>query len=319
MEQANWLSKAQAMELADAFTQDKSIIKISTHGDADGCTSACLLKKVLKKPVSVSIPREFGSWEEGTVFMLDMKPKGDYTGICIDHHPDHPEERKYSLIWDTVPTSLIVYKLFPIPDEEKWKVVVGLVGDGTPQLVPPEVFKLCPELLRRTYSIYPRLGESSLYHYPIWLMISSGINALCKTRQEDLAFSILDNASSPMELLRNSAASEAKEILKEAVNTWLRDGNYLTIGEILIGEIDSEYGIEKDIATRLSEQTHFTTLIINHRTKGVSIRGILSTLLYQMFKDNTILEIGGHPGFMGATLKGEIKDIIERIRREIPI
>lgn len=292
---------------------------ISTHADADGVASACLFNTLFDPPLPVEVQRIFGTWSTSTTYVLDMVPEGDYKEVVIDHH-QHPENPSYALKRQDVPTSLIIWNLWKdrIPREKWWLSAVGLVGDGQAALIPHDVFKQEPLLLQRITSIYPE-GKSGfnikVYDNPVWFQLSSPINALCKTRHENMAYNILNQADGPLDIVKNPVASEAKQSLNFEKNKWMREGSYFLIGEVIIGLVDSDYIIERDIARQIEQEKHSTTLIINERSKNGSVRGVLSTWLEQLFADKTLLDIGGHPGFMGATLTGNLDEIIQRIRR----
>jgi len=101
------------------------------------------------------------------------------------------------------------------------------------------------------------------------------------------------------------------------VAKWYREGSYTSIGEIIVGQIDSTFAIEKDIARELESNTRKTAIILNVRGKGGSIRGLLSGWLASIFSDRSILEVGGHPGFMGFKLVGSWEEALERIRARV--
>ena len=119
------------------------------HHDPDGVTSALFTYYHLNKKANVKCPEIFGDtdgWKDGD-YMVDMRPTtGDIKGTVIDHHPNHIEDRKYELYHEEYPASLITYEMFKedIPEKDRWKVACGLVGDGQPELIPPEVFIQTP-------------------------------------------------------------------------------------------------------------------------------------------------------------------------------
>ena len=170
----------------------KGIELLYTHDDADGITSAVLLAHAfpIKK---VNCPEDFGDFEakadlakgyQPPDLVTDMVPKDpEYSGLVIDHHPSHPEEskRKYILVWDGIPTTGIVYKLFKdqIPKEYHWKVAVGLCGDGQPELIPAEIWTSCPSLLDSYTVPYEKYGKITFGKIPVFLKLSAMINAPC--------------------------------------------------------------------------------------------------------------------------------------------
>jgi len=296
-------------------------VRISTHADADGLAAASLLASVFDAPASVYPQRLFGNYVENSDFILDMRPnnpEGCKEAIVIDHHLGHPTSPPYRLIYEDLPASLIVYKLLKdrLPKEITWKVSVGCVGDGEPFRVPLEVIKSHPQLFEKSLSLYVRkAGEISTYEYPVWLLLASGLNALCKFKNETLAYQLIAEARSPLELVNDGRLIEAKSKLRDEVNRCFKEGIFMKIGEVVLGLINSEASCEKDLANKIEIDTHSTALIVNLRDNIISCRGILSSLLGEYFKDGKIIELGGHPGYMGGTLKSTPESLIEALRR----
>lgn len=290
---------------------------VSAHGDPDGITSAVLYAKAFPN-VEVYIQQEFGMFQKDTQVILDMVPKEPFTGLVIDHHPLHPENPPYKLVFGHEPASLLTYKFVKansnLPESEIWKVVVGLVGDGAPELTPVEVWKKYPVLLERVCSLYPKGIEVNVYDNPCWLLLSSGLNALCKAGKAQQAYEVLYNAKHPLELVSNVLLKEAKEEHRKEVDSWLKDGIYTAIGEVMVGIVDSELSVEKDVAIKLAEQSHRTAIVVNLRSRNVAIRGVLGEYIQELFSDKQIIDMGGHPAFKGGKLVGDLEEVYRRVR-----
>lgn len=292
----------------------KEAIGISTHNDADGVGAAVLLQAALGREVPVAVQKNFGEVAPGTNVVTDMVPLGDFTGYVIDHHPLHKEDRKYNLIYGQTPAGHVVWETFKdlIPQRQWWKVAVSLVGDGKSNMIPSEVFRAEPSLLHRTMSIYQKGSETNTYTWPIWMMVSSPVNALCKTGQEQVAYQVLKNVDTPIELINNPVVGEAKSMIKNEMQRVIRDGVFYTLKEVIVGFISSNYPLEKELATKLEASEKMTAMVVNTNTKNLSSRGVLSNLLREELA--LVVDMNGHPGYMGGKLKVTEKELIECLK-----
>ena len=118
-------------------------IRVSSHSDADGVYSTSLLATIF--PIEeVVFPDVFGEVLDEDVVLDQVPIKPEYSGIVIDHHPQHLERRKYTLVLGDSPTSVVVYDLFKdkIKKEDLWKVIGGAVGDGQGETIPEEIWEI---------------------------------------------------------------------------------------------------------------------------------------------------------------------------------
>jgi len=291
------------------------IQKLACHNDADGLTSGVFLTFVFKT-AGVFCPADFGKWpivaqgqEIPPDVCCDMIPfDPNWTGLAFDHHPGHPPEdqRKYKLVWGNVPTSLVVFNTFKdvIPVEQRWKVAVGLVGDGQPELIPNEVWKSTPTLLEYYTRPYEKYGKLTFSSFPIYLSITSAINAACKIPENWYqAYQVLRKASTPYDIIEDKALLAAKEMVKTEEARVIREANPVNVyGWLKLWTMSSKFQIERTLAFRAEEATHVTTLVINEETKRMSMRGPLAELVCEFLNQNGV-QIHGHPGFSGGTLK----------------
>lgn len=303
------------------------IKKLSMHDDADGITSAVLMSYIfdVKK---VWAPDDFGVWPIKPYILngkeeippdacVDMLPQNPlWQGLAIDHHPGHPPEdkRSYQLIHGEAPASVIIYTLFKnyIPQEQRWKVAVGAVGDGQPEIIPPDVWRENPVLLEETISLWKKYGKYAkggpleMSSYPIYFMLSSGINAACKIPEKwYLAYSVLRNAKSPWDLLNDSSLKASKGFLNDEKTRILSESHPIQLRSgIKIWGFTSETKIERTLAWELNEKDKKTIVAVNTQTGRGSIRGVLATLVYDHLTQNGY-KASGHPGFGGIKLKAD--------------
>lgn len=303
-------------ELYQKYGIDK-IEKLAMHDDADGLTSGVLLTFAFKTG-EVTCPEDFGDWPivpDPTKNLkvpdacCDMIPKNpEWTGVCIDHHPGHPEpdKRKYKLIWGEVPATLMVYRLFKdiIPKEHRWKVAVGLVGDGQPELIPSEVWKDYPFLLENyTRAFVTKWGKTEFSQFPIFMRLSSNINAACKIPDKwYVAYQVLKACKDPMQILEDPALLTAKDMIERETKRVQAEHHAIDLSaHFRVWKIETEYRIERTLAWISEEASHKTTLVINDKTKRMSMRGPLSE-----FYCEELAKVGysvhGHPGFAGGKL-----------------
>jgi len=308
-------------EIEQLKAQVEPIKKLAFHDDADGVSSAVLLSYVFRIE-KVWAPEDFGEWPlkpykiEGQAELelppdacVDMVPSNpQWSGLCIDHHPLHPpeNERKYKLIFGDAPTAVIIYTLFKnvIPKEQKWKVAVGAVGDGQPELIPTEIWREYPVLLEEMVSSWDKYGKLETASYPIYFRLSSGINAMCKLPEKWYsAYTILRNAKSPWDLINDSSLKSAKEIVDEERARILRETTPIQLRNgIRLWVFESQTKIERTIAWELWDKDKRTVVALNKATGRGSIRGVLATLIYEHLNQHGF-KASGHPGFGGLKLR----------------
>jgi len=328
----NPLSKKEYLELKREI---EPIQKLAMHDDGDGISSGVLFTSLFKTK-EVWCPEDFGVWSikglknsNGEIVYppdacVDMVPQDpNWEGkICIDHHPDHlPENlRKYKLIFGNVPAAVIIYKVFKpfIPRSQRWKVVVGAVGDGQPEVVPPEIWREYPILLERTVTTYSRYGNLQTAKFPIFLRLSAPINAACKIPGKwIIAFNVLRNARSPLDILEDPALKSAKEFVEEEHKNIIQSSNAIELRSgIKIWRFSSELKLERTLAYELEQTDKVTTIAVNEKTGRGSIRGVLATLVYEHLKASGF-KASGHPGFGGLRLKKDqtVDDLIDCLRK----
>ena len=308
----------------------KGIELLYTHDDADGISSAVLLAHAFPLK-NINCPEDFGEWEakedlaknyKPPDVATDMIPKDpNWIGICIDHHPNHHpvEVRKYTLVWDSIPTTGIVYKLFKeqIPEEYRWKVAVGLAGDGQPELIPPEIWKNCPALLDMYSVPYEKYGRITFSKIPVFLKLSSMVNAGCKIPEKwYTSYQVLKNAKEPLDVLEDPALKAAKESVDEEERRIFKESRPIELPHFRVWEISSDYKIERSLGWKSEETDKKTTIVVNSKTGRISLRGVLSLIVYEELKKMNY-NINGHPGFGGGKLKKDqnVEQLIRDLRK----
>jgi len=278
-------------------------MKIYTHHDADGITAAVLFIHSKFEDIEdiegVSFPQKFGEVDEVSEddYIFDMRPQNpDIKCRVVDHHPDHPRKRKYNLIWANYPTSLIVYEMHQEALRKiSWKCVVGLAGDGQPELVPSQIWDGWPDLLARKAYARDQFGKLSVSTYPIYMLLSSYINAFARLLRELEGLELLYSAKTPWDIIRSSEAERAKEDIRSETNKALKSASIEDYDNVVLIDYESLYRIGGILATRINEATKKTTIAWNRQTGTGNIRGVLSNFIIKKFK----LEGAGHPGFAG--------------------
>lgn len=276
------------------------------HHDADGVSSVVLwmlAHGLTPDDVEVRAADYFGQVYSDDKICFDMVPEDpNWEGIVFDHHPQHPPDHKYTLYWDSVPTTLIVYNKFnyEIPDEHKWKVVVGVVGDGQPELIPVEIFDMFPSLLDEVLYVYS--GEVK-FGLPRYKLLSSGINSLMRLGNHDYALRLLYNAKRPEQLLLDEEANKARDMIRNEYNKVLRNAHFVKLTNCIVYvEFESSVDITGRLATDYADRLGCTVIAYNIANGKVSIRGDLALWIVKRLNEKGI-EAGGHPGFCGANLE----------------
>jgi len=294
---------------------------ILAHSDADGVTSAYLLARTIED-ARVYFPKRFREfrWEgvAGDV-LVDKVPEEGYTGLVIDHHPDHPEEPEYWLYWGSVPASLLVYDLVAdkLPEEEHWKLIPGLVGDGRAEIIPVSFWSRYPELLENIVTVRKYRGSTYLYSSPVWFLLSSPLNAACRTGKSQLALERLAIAKSPLDLVFDQKLQEEKTRFTKELDRVRSESRAIQIGNcVLVWMVSSPYKVEGILATELWEEKKITSIVINEQRRSGSIRGVLADYLKTRLV--TKWNIGGHAGFAGLDLEGiDMEEVVKALIKDL--
>ena len=301
------------------------MVKIVTHHDADGVSSAILLLKSLGlkyNEVEIIFPEEFGDVTSNPDFCLDMRPdKGSehFIGSVIDHHPGHPKEHDYQLYWEDVPTSVVVFNNFNdlIDSKDRWYAAVGAVGDGQPEKIPYQLFQEFPELLdiKRTKVYKGKFTEFT--ELPLYKSISSPVNALIRIGKPIEALRLLWDCKNPSDILKVKEFEIAKAKMWAEINKVLNTkGISYRIGYYIhVWTIESRYNIGGVIASMDSSDNGVTSIVYNKKTGAGNIRGDLSKLIEMKFLEHGITA-GGHYGFAGFKYHGD-EEILYKIVREV--
>lgn len=306
--------------LLDKIRKRRDVSKVAIHDDADGITCGVLLNLVYTIH-DVFCPQEFGDAEDSEV-VADMIPKEkNKPYLVFDHHPNHPPkgERKYTLVWDVVPASLIIYNIFKdqIPKDERWKVAVGVVGDGQAELIPTEIWRDFPELMDGYSTVYEKYGLK-FSMYPIYARISSGINATCKLAEDKwyTGYQVLKNASSPIDLIEDPSLVAAKALLREEYRNVLKETHPIDLPYIRFWKIKSHMKMERHLAPIAMKNSIKSTMIVNDLTKKISLRGALTVLICEQL-NKMGYNINGHPGFAGGQLRPdqEPEDLLKDLKK----
>jgi len=301
-------------------------LKVAFHWDADGVASAVLINSVFKILENDNYPYSpdlFGYYPDVDLSLDLGEPvfENNFHGLCIDHH-EHSEDCKYKLVWSYVPTGLIIYELLKeyIPDSEKWKVVVSVVGDGQKELVPDEVWELYPELWEMRGNVYHSYGKSTLRVYPLFSRLSSMINNLCRTGYVMEAYKLLRDAKSPYDVVNNALAIESGTELKEEIDRIIHSkGSPLEIAmnNILgVVVVPSKHNIQGRIASMLLKNNEFVTfVVVNPINKVASIRGVMAKYISNQL-NKLGYKCGGHAGYCACTLEDtNINKFIHDVKR----
>jgi len=298
-------------------------ITLRCHHDADGIVTAYFTSFGVDNAEIEIWDGDFGDTTglKPGDYMLDMRPIQNMEGlICIDHHLPHIENRKYTLISDVVPASLIAYNLYKenIPKSEHWKLSIGLVGDGAGHLIPPNIFKQCPELLTPIKTgAYSRYGRWSISQQPTYRLLSSAINSLLRTRRFDKALRELKYSKSPMSLIHSLDIKAAKAEIRTEFDNIMKECDIFEFPNLSVILFYSDLRMSGYLATKLLESVGTPAILaINRKTNKGSLRGDLA-LYWQdkLSKLSQYIEISGHPGFMGATLKANADAFIEELTK----
>lgn len=304
-------------------------LTVAFHKDADGVYSTALLSTVFKIKYIYS-PDRFQDYlyflEEQTNANLPIHIAVDlgqplykeYKNLVIDHHVH--EDPWYPLVWDNVPTGLIIYNLFKdkIPDDKKWYVAGSLIGDGQAELIPDEVWDLSPELLGVYHRVYETYGQLKLSRgFPLYKLLSSPINAMCRLGNAGEAVRQVVRTRSPKDILENKAMNSDKETIEKERKRILIEYSPIDINHFLaIMVIESNAWMVGRIASDLKNADDSKTyIVVNSKKEEISIRGDLAGYIGRKLNASGF-KCGGHEGYYGGVLSKEqsVEDLLKTLR-----
>jgi len=299
-------------------------VRIVAHWDGDGLASGHFASfGVPDSELTIGVyEKGFGNTEglSKNDWMVDMKPMdANWDGHCIDHHLPHPDKHKYELISGVEPATLLTWQHFKekIPKNEWWKIAIGCMGDGQPELIPTEVFRECPSLMQSIKtSAFQSYGKWKISTYPVYKLLSSPINAFLRKGEYESAINLIRYADTPMSLISSEDAQIAKSDIRNDYQMAVKDCEMIQFGNLAVVLFYSKYRMSGYIGSSLlSALDNKTVMAINKRNGSISLRGDLATYYRDMMKKLDYLEIDGHAAFMGGKLKKNyhtlISDLVE--------
>jgi hypothetical protein len=294
------------------------IPKIRYHHDADGITTAYLASYGIKNAKLEGWDGKFGDTTglKSGDWMVDMRPMQNMEGLnVIDHHLPHREDRKYNLISDEVPASLIAFNKYKedIPKSEWWKVAIGVMGDGQPELIPPEVFNQCPQLLTRVKtSSYQSYGKWKISYYPTYKLLSSYVNSFLRKRDFENALNLIQYSQQPSNILHSVKAQMAKLDVRKEFENIIKTCDSYDFADISVFIFQSDYRMTGYIASAMQGSLDGKTVMaINRKDGSGSLRGELAYYFRDKLDSLDYLLIDGHPGFCGVTVTSNPDNLIE--------
>jgi len=294
------------------------MVTIRCHHDADGITTGYFTAYGVPGAKLEIWDGKFGDTtglKEGD-YMVDMRPIQNMKGLnVIDHHGPHREDRKYNLIIDEVPASLIAWREFKddIPKAEWWKLAIGLMGDGQPELIPTEVFDSCPQLLTKIKtSSYSSYGKWKIGYYPVYKLLSSYVNSFLRIGKHDDAINLISYSQSPINILHSSKAIVAKIEVKKDFENIVKTCDSYQFENLAVFIFNSDFRMTGYVASALQDSVEGKPIIaINRKDGSGSLRGDLAYYWRDKLKHLEYITVDGHPGFCGLTCTANPDTFIE--------
>ncbi len=306
---------------------NKDDLTISVHGDADGISSATLLLKAMGRDydnVKIEFPRLFGDTTFEPDIVLDQAPRdSNYDGLVIDHHDAHwgrdndyelvysPQYCASRLVWDSLKDK--------IPKGERWKVSIGIAGDGGEDEIPPEVFVEAPSLITETgYTYGKNYGRDLDYSAQhAFVLAKSLLNYGTRMGQSDYSMSKLMQADDVFDIVNDNWLRNAKKQVQNEMKDIYKDntkGKIEVYGYLAFMEYESEYRVW--VAQDVYSRTNKTSIAVNSQDGSFSIRGPLAQLIARMLDRIDGISAGGHLSYAG----GKLEDVeVDFLRKQIPM
>lgn len=305
-------------------TFGKKSVRVGTHTDMDGLTSLFLFscKYTIEDYFFATAFGNVTSSDKSIIadVILDMVPNDKtWEGLVIDHHPTHPEVPRYQLILGEVPAALMVYYAVKddLLDEDKWKVIIGVAGDGRPELVPTEIWDQYPSLMREHTVTIRDYGQKTYVNtFPLWMQLSSSLNAATRVGKPTVAFDILMKAQNPYEIVNNPHLRDMKQSVNNEVKRVKDQYRGLKMGPIVYFEYESSYIIGSLLAYAIESKQRCPVVVLNRTHNNASIRGAQTQWLVDKLAARGFT-VGGHPGYAGLTLKTKTTSELKKALREI--
>lgn len=294
---------------------------IRCHHDADGIIAAYFTKYGESNCTIDVWNGEFGDTKNlnsGDI-MVDMRPRQNMKGlIVIDHHGPYPDDREYTLYTGSVPASYLCWEKYKesIPKSDWWKLAIGLMGDGQPELIPAEVYNECPALLSK-WKIGSKLeyNKWKVSYLPIYKLLSSYINSLLRTNQFAKALDLIKTAENPLQILLDPDTIKAKALVRAELENIMRTCKSYNFDDISVFIYYSDLRMSGYIASTMQNSLDKTILAINAKDGRGSLRGDLSLYFKDKLNKLDYVEIDGHPGFMGITVSLNIDKFISDLEK----
>jgi len=293
-------------------------VELRCHWDADGlCSGHFATFGIPDSELKIGVYEKGFGYTGGLTkdsWMLDMKPQ-DYKwdGTCIDHHLPHDERHKYKLISGEEPASLLTFNYFKdkIPKSEWWKVAIGLAGDGQVELIPTEVYKECPQLLKSVKTSAYKKYNWTISKFPLYKLLSSPINAFLRKGEYESAINLIRYADTPLALYSSEDARMAKMDVANDFKSAVLDCDIVFYDNLCVVLFYSKYRMSGYVGSALmGSLRNKTVMAINKRNGSLSLRGDLATYYRDTLKGIDYLEIDGHAAFMGGKLKKNYNQLL---------
>lgn len=302
------------------------------HHDADGIIAAYLTHFAYPN-AQLKSTKEFGDCskaKDGDI-MVDMKPKDPSKKlIVIDHHPGHPtslSKRAYKLTFGDKPASVLCFEKFKdkIPKEEWWKVVIGARGDQQEEEVPYEVWETCPALLTRSSNMFygRSINKMTTYPNPVFIRLSSAINALLRYEKHNEALNLIKDAKSPYDIVDNPDVLKQKTKLKNDMLKIMSNASQFNFGYLKVVFYESYKArvsgyVSSVVSPDIDALDPTTVIAINKVNGSLSMRGKLCNYYIGRLSGIKKLHMDGHGLACGGKYKGKPEELLDELRREFP-
>jgi hypothetical protein len=154
------------------------------------------------------------------------------------------------------------------------------------------------------------------YQTPVWKELPWCINGMAKANKAMQVYTILKNATSPLDVILDDVIEDARAALRREEEQVRKSYPSIDLREVTILPYTSQYKIGGRMTSSIVEGRGRTVLAVDISNKRFSLRGLLANYVADVMEEKGFGKVGGHEGFRAGHLNGSIENLISTLRDE---